>query len=269
MKKIALLLTVAMLLSLVVLAGCTTTPAESSVEPAPASSEEPAPASSEEPVAESSGEEPVVESSEEEPVVESSEEEPVVESSEEEPVVESSEEPAPSNKLKVPKKLDTFFVTEFNPEAEREGAGHVYTAVDGGGGWSHHIAFAPVEDNPDFYEVVAVSNGALGQGTALSVPEGGFVYAINAGNNWPELMADKKGDGASGAWYDDETHLHMPNMNTDYAKAAFEFAGAVSVGEIYYIEGLDFETEEAPTSTPDKDYWDPDYEVTSKYGLVK
>ena len=262
MKKIALLLTVAMLLSLVVLAGCTTTPAESSLEPAPASSEEP--------VAESSEEEPVVESSEEEPVVESSEEEPVVESSEEEPVVESSEEePAPSNKLKVPKNLDTFFVTEFNPAAEREGAGHVYTVVDDGGGWSHHIAFAPVEDNPDFYEVVAVSNGALGQGTALAVPEGGFVYAINAGNNWPELMADKKGDGASGAWYDDETHLNMPNMNTDYAKAAFDFAAAVSVGEIYYIEGLDFETEEAPTSTPDKDYWDPDYEVTSKYGLVK
>ncbi|MBO4366779.1 MAG: hypothetical protein J5843_03875 [Clostridia bacterium] len=91
MKKTALLLAVVMLLGLFVLAGCATTPAESSVEPAPASSEEPAPASSEEPV-DASSEEPVVESSEEEPVVESSEEEPVVESSEEEPVVESSED---------------------------------------------------------------------------------------------------------------------------------------------------------------------------------
>ena len=269
MKKIALLLAVAMLFGLFVLAGCATTPAESSQEPAPASSEEPAPASSEEePVVESSEEEPVVESSEEEPVVESSEEEPVVESSEEEPIVESSEEPAPGNKLKVPKKLDTFFVVGYDV-AELEGAGLVYTIADLTGGWSHHIAFAPVDDNPGFYEVVAVSSGAAGQGAALSVPAGGFVYAINAGNNWPALMADKKGDGASGAWYDDETHLHMPNMNTDYAAAAFEFAGAVSVGEIYYIEGLDFETQEIPTSTPDKDYWDPDYEVTSKYGLVK
>ncbi len=92
MKKTALLLAVALLLSLFVLAGCATTPAESSQEPAPASSEEPVAASSEEPVVESSEEEPVVESSEEEPVVESSEEEPVVESSEEEPVVESSED---------------------------------------------------------------------------------------------------------------------------------------------------------------------------------
>ena len=106
MKKIALLLALALMLGICAVAvSCDPAkPAESSVEPAPASSEEPAAASSEEPAAASSeesaaasSEEPVAESSEEEPVVESSEEEPVVESSEEEP--SEDEQPADNANL--------------------------------------------------------------------------------------------------------------------------------------------------------------------------
>jgi len=266
MKKIALLLAVALLLSLFALAGCTPATTESSE--APAASSEAEPASSEAEPA-SSEAEPEPASSEAEPEPESSDEpEPEPASSDEpEPEPASSDEPAPSNKLKVPKNLDTLFVCAYN-ETEAEGAGIVYTVQDGGGTWSHHIAFSPVEDNPGFYEVVEVSYGSSGEGKAVAVPAGGFVYAINAGNNWPELMKDKAGDGKSGAWYDDMDHLNKPNMNTAYAAAAFDFGGSVAVGEIYYIEGVDLETEEIPTSTPDKDYWDPDYVCTAKYGLV-
>ncbi|MBP5231456.1 MAG: discoidin domain-containing protein [Clostridia bacterium] len=78
MKKIAILLAVAMLLGIFALAACTPAPAESSNEPAPAaSSEEPAPEpSSEEPAPEPSSEEPAPEPSSEEPAPEPSSEEP-------------------------------------------------------------------------------------------------------------------------------------------------------------------------------------------------
>ena len=98
MKKIALILAVAMLLGLTAFAvSCTTTPAESSEEPAPAtSSEAPAPAeSSEEPAPAESSEEPApAESSEEPAPAESSEDEPEpAESSEEPEPAESPDEP--------------------------------------------------------------------------------------------------------------------------------------------------------------------------------
>jgi len=251
MKKISLLLALILVIGICAFAvACETAPAESSA-PA-ASSEEPAPA----------------QSSEEPAPAESSEEPAPAESSEEPAPAESSEEPG--EELKVPANLDTFFVAAIDPEAIGEGQGIVYVnTYDISSSWSHHVAFAPVEGYEGFFEVAEVSYCNGGTAQPLTVPDGGFVYTIDEGNNWPELMKDKKGDGASGAWYDDETHLHMPNMNTVFAQNAFSFAGSVQVGEIYYFEGLDLDTLEIPTSTPDKDYWESDYVCTAKYGLVK
>ena len=107
MKKISLILALAMLLGICAFAfSCTTTPTESSEEPAPAtSSEAPAPAeSSEEPAPAESSEEPApAESSEEPAPAESSEDEPApAESSEDEPTPAEPSEDEPETSEDTP-----------------------------------------------------------------------------------------------------------------------------------------------------------------------
>ena len=154
-----------------------------------------------------------------------------------------------------------FWVTHIDPETHLEGTGEIYTETDPTGAWCYHLAFEPVKGKKTVFKLVEkTSNGE--DAAALEVPEGGFVYAINQGNNWPALMADKKGDGASGAWYDDETHLNMPNYNTENVLATWAIIPGLEVGEVYTFENLDLEGKTIPTSTPDKDYWDPEYVCT-------
>ena len=167
---------------------------------------------------------------------------------------EISTEPEPVEKL-------PFWVTHIDPETHLEGTGEIYTETDPTGAWCYHLAFEPVKGKKTVFKLVEkTSNGE--DAAALEVPEGGFVYAINQGNNWPALMADKKGDGASGAWYDDETHLNMPNYNTENVLATWAIIPGLEVGEVYTFENLDLEGKTIPTSTPDKDYWDPEYVCT-------
>ena len=268
MKKIALMLALALVIGICAFAvACEPAPADNSSEPA-AQSSEPAPVESSEEAPAESPAESAEEPSEDAPAESA---EPSEDTPEESPAesAEAPSEPEIGEKLKVPKNLDTFFVAAYNVTELGEGQGNVFTTTDIASSWSHHVAFAPVEGNEGFFEVVEVSYCNGGTSQILAVPEGGFVYTIDEGNNWPELMKDKKGDGASGAWYDDMDHLNKPNMNTVLAQNAFAFAGACQVGEIYYFENLDLETFELPTTTPEKGYWEDDYVCTAKYGLVK
>ena len=80
-----------------------------------------------------------------------------------------------------------FWGTHFN-DGFVEGSGVIYTETDTAGGWWIHVAFAPVEGVENTYEIVEMTNG-LGDGSAagVAVPEGGFVWASNYGNDYPTI----------------------------------------------------------------------------------
>ncbi|MBR4799849.1 MAG: hypothetical protein IK047_06295, partial [Clostridia bacterium] len=159
----------------------------------------------------------------------------------------------------------TFWLTHYD-ENGVEGAGVVFTETDLGGPWWTHVAFAPIKGTADAYEIVAISAAGNGTGEAIAVPEDGFVYAINMGNNWPQLVADNnvKGDGATGLWYDDETHVNMPNYVSQGIQDMWSEVGTWSVGDQYVIHGLDLENFEIPTSTPDKEWYEDGYVCTAE-----
>lgn len=235
MKKIALFLVLALVMSLVLVA---------------CGEEE----NSSEAVSEATSAEESIEESTEES--EASEESEVSEASESGDIETEEEKP--------------FFISHYN-DGSAEGAGVIFTETDAAGAWWHHIAFKPVEGHADVFEVVEVSIGTSGEGKVLAIPEGGFVYGVNVGNNWPQLIADGgcTGDGATGLWYDDQNHVALPNYATDNAQNAFALAGSFSAGQKYQIKGLDLENFEVPTSTPDKDWYDPEYVSTATIAKVK
>ena len=245
MKKIALFLVLALVMSLVLVA-CGEEENSSEAVSEATSAEE----SIEESVEESEASEASEESAEESEVSEESE------ASESGDIETEEEKP--------------FFISHYN-DGSAEGAGVIFTETDAAGAWWHHIAFKPVKGYADVFEVVEVSIGTSGEGKVLAIPEGGFVYGVNVGNNWPQLIADGgcTGDGATGLWYDDQNHIELPNFASDNAQNAFALAGSFSAGQKYQIKGLDLENFEVPTSTPDKDWYDPEYVSTATIAKVK
>jgi len=223
MKKLSFLLAALMVLCCFALASCGET--EESSAPATSST---APVSSEEPV---SSEAPV-----------SSEEEA---SSEEESSEEAVEGPVVSEP-------SMFWVTHFNDGAS-EGAGAIFTETDTAGGWWIHVAFAPttVEGVESVYEIVALTNGlADGLATAVEVPEGGFVWAINTGNDYISLgMGD--------------TDFTSPNCN-----GMVEQARLWAVGDKIQILGVDLEGLTVPTETADVQWYDDAYVCTATWAMV-
>ena len=206
-------------------------------------------------------------SSEEAPAA-SSEEAPA-ESSEEAPAESSEEAPIEASEDSVPDIGDSvlFWVTHFN-DGQVEGAGTIFTETDEGGAWWHHVSFKPVDGMENVFEVVEISRGDGGAGVSLTIPEGGFVYAVNIGNDWPTLCAGLTGDGSSGLWYDDEKHLAMPNYVTVQVTDAFAWAGALSAGQQFLIEGVDLEKKIVPTTTPDLNWYESGYICTAYAAAV-
>ena len=145
-----------------------------------------------------------------------------------------------------------FWVTHFNDGAS-EGAGAIFTEADNAGGWWIHVAFAPteVEGLENIYEIVALTNGlAEGTATAVDVPEGGFVWAINTGNNYIELgMGD--------------TDYTSPNCSGMVGQAALW-----AVGDKIQFAGLDLEGLTIPTDTPDVKWYDDAYVCTATWAFV-
>lgn len=138
---------------------------------------------------------------------------------------------------------EVFWLTHYN-DGKVEGSGVIFTSEDTAGGWWLHVAFAPIDGVKNAYEIVEISNGvADGLASPVAVPEGGFVWASNYGNDYPSLgMGD-----------------------TDYTNynctAAITRAFAWAVGDQFVIEGVDFET--IPTSTPETLWYDDAYVCTS------
>ena len=158
------------------------------------------------------------------------------------------------------KSVSPLFVSHIQAEGH-EGAGTVWFFSDNAFACSHHAAFEPVSDSQHVYRLVEFVSGKDGNAHCLSVPENGFVLTVDEGNNWPELMKDKTGDGSSGAWYDDEEHLHMPNYASENAQSLWNLLPTLEVGQVYTIYGVDRGWPYVPTFTPGKDYYDPDYQT--------
>lgn len=160
----------------------------------------------------------------------------------------------------------TFWLTHYDDNSV-EGAGVIFTVSDGAGQWWHHFAFAPVKGTKDAYEIVNYSSASSGTAEPVEIPEGGFVYACNMGNNWPQLVADNnvKGDGATGLWYDDEMHVNMPNYISNGINDMWGVIANWSVGDQFVIHGLDLEGFTVPTSTPDKEWYEDGYVCTATF----
>ena len=142
-----------------------------------------------------------------------------------------------------PAEPEMFWLTHYN-DGFVEGSGVIFTEEDTAGGWWLHVAFAPIAGAENAYEIVEITNGlADGSATTVAVPEGGFVWASNYGNDYISLgMGD--------------TDFTSPNC-TD----AINRATAWQVGDQFVISGVDFET--IPTTTSGVNWYDDAYVCTA------
>lgn len=128
----------------------------------------------------------------------------------------------------------SLWLTGINGDFSNEGAGIVCTETDGAGDWWNVFAFTPVEGLENVYTLTAISKQEGGVRAKIDVPEGGFLYALHKGNNYPELGQDDK-----------------PNYNFPANQAAIELAGSWNVGDIFLIENID----SIPAENEGKSYW--------------
>ena len=143
----------------------------------------------------------------------------------------------------------TFWVTHFNDNSS-EGAGSIFTQEYTGCGWWVHAAFKPVEGLENVYELVEKSDGASnGTATPLAIPEGGFVYAVNTGNDWITLNNDE----------------HNVNFKNAGANASLSAIRSMRIGDKVQFSGLNLDTLRIPTTTEYIDYYSEGYICTAQY----
>ena len=144
-----------------------------------------------------------------------------------------------------PDDAKVFWVTHVNDNTS-EGTGTILTVPYTGAAWWLHVAFAPT--NNGSYKITAISNGIVdGSAKPLDIPAGGFVYAVNKGNNYIDLGL---GD-------------------TDYTSAncdnALEDALNWKVGDEFAFYGIDPINPIVCTTTPSLVWYDDKYVCTSYY----
>ncbi len=144
-----------------------------------------------------------------------------------------------------------FWITHFDNNTI-EGAGVIFTQSYSGAGWWLHFAFAPT-DVEGVYEIVDTSNGLSdGSALALEIPEGGFVWAANTGNDYISLgMGDT-----------DYTSDNCSNCINDVLMNWM-------VGTLVKFEGLDLEGLTVPTTTPAVNWYDDAYVCTATYTIYE
>lgn len=148
------------------------------------------------------------------------------------------------------KESDSFFVTHFN-DALVEGASCIMTKEYTGAGWWTHIAFAPVEGQEGMYTVTEVSTSGLADGlaTPLAIPEGGFVWITNYGNDYSAQGGIK--------------------YTNDAVNAAIEIAKSMTVGRVVCFENVDFEGEDVHNINGKLTYYTEGYVYNSMIYLMK
>ncbi|MBQ1206349.1 MAG: dockerin type I repeat-containing protein, partial [Clostridia bacterium] len=144
---------------------------------------------------------------------------------------------------------NTLWLTHYNTNTV-EGAGVIFTSEYLGCAWWLNIAFAPVAGHEGVYEIVAKSDGASnGSGKPLPIPEGGFVYAINSGNDYITINKDPE----------------ALNFKSAAATTALSAARKWKIGDRFVFGNVDLENKEIPTTTPHIDYFAPEYVCTATY----
>lgn len=236
MKKLALILSVIMVLSCcLVMAACGNEETSSTPATSTETSSEDAKSEAESSVADESVEESVEESAE-------ASEDESVEASEDESKDEPKDEPTVGE-------ASNFWVTHYANDG-MEGAGVVYTDHSPNLGWRIHVAFKPIDGVEGGYEITEIANNLdTGDTASLALPEGGFIYCINRGNDYPSIGMD--GPNYTSANCDDMISLML----------------TWAVGDQFVIEGLDFEN--VPTSTPDLNWYDPTYVCTATIAPIE
>lgn len=102
---------------------------------------------------------------------------------------------------------------------------------------------------------------APGNGVALEVPEGGFVWAINKGNDWPALIESAVGN----EWYYDDAHKAMPDYTSVACDTMITDVRSWLVGDQIRFTGIDLEGQTVPTDTPELGWYEPDYVCTATW----
>jgi hypothetical protein len=163
-----------------------------------------------------------------------------------------------------------FNVTHFN-NSEVEGACVIFTTSYSGCAWWAHVAFSPVDGEENMFEIVEIVNGlGDGGGTPLDIPEGGFVYALNSGNNWGDLTqaAIDAGNLESQWWYANylqDEEYYTTNFQNTATQDMITAMGTWAVGDKFVFEGLNLDTLEVPTSTSDILWYEEGYTSTATY----
>lgn len=142
---------------------------------------------------------------------------------------------------------DTLWLTHYN-SVTPEGAGVIFTNTYSGCGWWYHVAFAPVEGLKGVYEIVAKADGTSdGKALPLDVPVGGFVYAVNTGNDYITINKDPE----------------AVNYKNSGSAASISAAKKWKIGDRYVFGGLDLENKTVPTTTAHLDYFADGYVCTA------
>ncbi|HPE95740.1 MAG TPA: GDSL-type esterase/lipase family protein [Bacillota bacterium] len=131
-----------------------------------------------------------------------------------------------------------LIVTHANVVASYEGAAIIYTSVKddtitsyGTFEWWTVVVFEWDKED-GVYKVTSVDNTMGRAKSGTEIPENGFIYAVNIGNNYPELYKKDPDKYAS--------YKNSPNYINESATLSFELAGALQVGDTAYCYGGDF-----------------------------
>ena len=167
---------------------------------------------------------------------------------------------------------DVFWFSAYN-DTMIEGAGVVFNKPFTDCTWWILVAFAPVEGADNAYEITAMVDGvADGSASPLDVPEGGFVYGLNTGNDWASIVEQAKAAGnlESQWWYSSyqyDPDYYSTNFVNDACNSMIATVRTWSVGDKFVITGIDFETNTPPTSTPDLAWYSDDYVCVATYSV--
>ena len=165
-----------------------------------------------------------------------------------------------------------FWFSAYN-DTRIEGAGVVFNKPFTDCTWWILVAFAPVEGAENAYEIIAMVDGvADGSASPLDVPEGGFVYGLNTGNDWASIVEQAKAAGnlESQWWYSSyqqDPDYYSTNFVNDACNSMIATVRTWSVGDKFVITGIDFETNTPPTSTPDLAWYSDDYVCVATYSV--
>lgn len=167
---------------------------------------------------------------------------------------------------------DVFWFSAYN-DTRIEGAGVVFNKPFTDCTWWILVAFAPVEGAENAYEITAMVDGvADGSASPLDVPEGGFVYGLNTGNDWASIVEQAKAAGnlESQWWYSSyqyDPDYYSTNFVNDACNSMIATVRTWSVGDKFVITGIDFETHTPPTSTPDLAWYSDEYVCVATYSV--